>query len=84
MTAHTMTKKQVPARLDTEILEALREAAESSEVSIAKYLEDLLVNDLKKMGRLPIDFSPTRPKWGGDRKSKAKKSEDLDNDGITN
>ena len=81
MTAHIMTKKQVPARLDTEILEALREAAETSKVSIARYLEDLLVDDLKKLGRLPMDFSPTRPKWGGDRKSKAKQEQDSANDG---
>ena len=75
MTCHTMPKKQVPARLDTEILEALRLAAESSKVSIAKYLEDLLVVNLKSSGRLPMDFSPARPQWGGDRKSKAKQTE---------
>lgn len=70
-----MQKKQVPVRLDTEILEALRLAAESSKVSIAKYLEDLVIVNLKASGRLPMDFSPVRPQWGGDRKFKAKQTE---------
>lgn len=75
MSAHTMSKKQVPARLDTGILDALSLAAESSNVSIAKYLEDLLMVNLKSSGHLPMNFVPVRPKWGGDRKSKAKHPE---------
>ena len=73
MTIATMPKKQVPARLDTEILEALKLASEEAQVSIAKYLEDVLIRKLQDIGKLPMDFSPSKPQWGGLREPKQKK-----------
>ena len=75
MTIATMPKKQVPARIDTEVLEALRLASDAAGMSIAKYLEDLLVNNLKTSGRLPMDFLPSKAQWGGIRNKKTEPSE---------
>lgn len=70
MTTATMPKKQIPARIDSEVLEALKLASEASNISIARYLEDLVISNLKASGRLPIDFMPSKPKWGGKREKK--------------
>ena len=71
----TIVKKPFATRLDEEILKALSEAADNKNVSIAKYLEQLLINSLRTAGTLADDFAPKKNKnWGGDR-SKKKKAE---------
>ena len=71
----TIVKKPFATRLDEEILKALSEAADNKGVSIAKYLEQLLISSLRTAGTLADDFAPQKNKnWGGDR-SKKKKAE---------
>jgi hypothetical protein len=66
-----LVKKQIPARIDAEIIEALRVASEETGLSIAKYLENLLVINLKSAGHLQMDFTPSKANWGGPRKKKS-------------
>lgn len=73
-----LVKKPFATRLDEQILEALSEAADLKGVSIAKYLEQLLIHNLKIAGTLADDFRPQKTNWGGKREPKVKKSEDSD------
>lgn len=63
-------KKPFATRLDENILKALSKAAEKKGVTIAKYLEQLLISNLKVAGTLPDDFKPEKTNWGGKREKK--------------
>ena len=72
--ATALVKKPFATRLDEQIMEALSAAADQKGVSIAKYLEKLLINDLKTAGTLADDFKPPKTNWGGKRQAKDKVS----------
>ena len=69
----TLVKKPFATRIDEQIQQALSEAADQKGVSIAKYLEQLLIHNLKIAGTLPDDFKPKKTNWGGKRVPKDKK-----------
>ena len=70
----TLVKKPFATRIDEQIQQALSEAADQKGVSIAKYLEQLLIHNLKTAGTLPDDFKPKKTNWGGKRVPKDKKA----------
>ena len=67
-----LVKKPFATRIDEQILGALSEAADQKGVSIAKYLEQLLIHNLKIAGTLPDDFKPQKTNWGGRRSGAGK------------
>ena len=75
-----LVKKPFATRIDEQILGALSEAADQKGVSIAKYLEQLLIHNLKIAGTLPDDFKPKKTNWGGKRIPKSKKPIDAPTD----
>ena len=67
MTTATMTKRQLATRIDSAVVDALSQAAEDKGISIAKYLERLLIHELTTAGKLPMGFKVSKSNWGGKR-----------------
>jgi hypothetical protein len=65
-----VVKKPFATRLDEQIICALSEAADRKGMTIAKYLEQLLISNLKVAGTLDDDFAPKKTNWGGKREKK--------------
>jgi hypothetical protein len=70
MNSAAMPKRQIPARIDGEILDLLRVLSDEASMSLSRYLENMLMDSLKTSGKLPQSYKPLKPQWGGKRAKK--------------
>jgi hypothetical protein len=71
-----MPRKAASYRLDDRILDALDKVARDGNISVNRYLENLLFSHLKQIGRIDMGASPlgeTRGSDKGERRGAAKK-----------
>lgn len=67
MDSAVMPRKQANYRLDDRVIDAIADLAHESNLSANRYLETLLFNHAKDMGKIPADAMPLGETRGGSR-----------------
>ena len=68
--AQTMPRKRRSYKIDERVIEAIARAAQKSNMSANKYLENLLFVHSKQVGELPMDAEPLGETRGGANQAK--------------
>jgi hypothetical protein len=76
MTSATMARKRVSYRIDSPIVDALKQQAKADGRNMNNWLENHLTAVLKQAGFLPEEYSPLGETRGGDRTQQKEPSED--------
>ena len=64
------SRRSFSVYVDGRAIDGIRRAAKKSNLSLNRYMEELLMGHSKAVGEVPIDISPLARSWGGKREKK--------------